>query len=203
MERPGSTRWVLTSDCAPPAVITPGSVHPGKATGRSCAPAATIRRRASTARARPPSSTSTTLVPRIATALVRGRSTAPDRSASSISLRPRTKSCPSSFALVMRKPTPGCLKIWPPSVGRSSTMATDRPVAEASVPAASPAGPPPITSDVVGGGNAHPGPADPGSASADPGSRHSLKQPLARLAALSVGRREVDTGRRCLTSDRG
>ena len=30
---PGSTRCVLTSVCAPPAVITPGSVQPGKTTG--------------------------------------------------------------------------------------------------------------------------------------------------------------------------
>src|SRR5262249_37011340 len=40
----------------------------------------------------------------------------------------------------------GCLKIWPPSVGRSSTSATSSPVAAASTAAASPAGPPPITS---------------------------------------------------------
>ena len=40
---------------------------------------------------------------------------------------------------------PGCLKICPPNVGRSSTTATERPWSAASAPAASPAGPPPIT----------------------------------------------------------
>ena len=52
--RPGSTRWVLASVCSPPAVSTPGSVQPGNATGRSCAPAASSSRRARTvAPARP------------------------------------------------------------------------------------------------------------------------------------------------------
>jgi hypothetical protein len=37
------------------------------------------------------------------------------------------------------------LKIWPPNVGRSSTMHTESPVAAVSTTAASPAGPPPIT----------------------------------------------------------
>ena len=43
---PGTTRDALTSAWAPPAVTTPGSVQPGKATGRSCAPGATRTRRA-------------------------------------------------------------------------------------------------------------------------------------------------------------
>ncbi len=50
---------------------------------------------------------------------------------------------PSAFGSVTRKPGPGCLKIWPPSVGRSSTRQTESPAAAASAAAASPAGPPP------------------------------------------------------------
>ena len=121
---PGSTRCVLTSVWAPPAVITPGSVQPGKTTGRSCAPGARITCRASTAR-----DCSTVLDEHDARAAhrdgaVRGSSVAPHRSAASISARPRAEVLAQRRRVVTRKPGPGCLKICPPSVGRSSTSAT-------------------------------------------------------------------------------
>ena len=80
---------------------------------------------------------------------MRGNRWAPLRSASSMSVRPRTKSFPSAGRLVTRKPGPGCLKIWPPSVTRSSTAATESPAPAASTVAARPAGPPPTTPNVV------------------------------------------------------
>ena len=42
MRLPGRTRWTFTRVWAAPAVITPGRVLPGKATGSSLPPAATI-----------------------------------------------------------------------------------------------------------------------------------------------------------------
>ena len=142
---PGETRCVLTRVWAPPAVITPGSVHPGKATGRSWAPGARITCRALTVVDSRSSSTRTSDVPRIETTAVRSSTVAPLRSTASISARPRTKSLPSAAASVTRNPGPGCLKIWPPSVGRSSTSATASPELAAWLAAARPAGPPPTT----------------------------------------------------------
>ena len=42
----GTSAADLSSACTAPAVITPGSVHPGNGTGRSIAPEATITARA-------------------------------------------------------------------------------------------------------------------------------------------------------------
>ena len=49
----------LSAVCAPPAVITPGSVQPGIGNGRSCEPVATMTRFAAIMRALPPTETPT------------------------------------------------------------------------------------------------------------------------------------------------
>ena len=53
---PGQTRCARTNVCSAPVVITPGSVQPGRGTGRSCAPGASTSRRGRNVTARPPTS---------------------------------------------------------------------------------------------------------------------------------------------------
>ena len=68
----GTSPELLSSDCAPPAPITPGRSAPGTGTARSRAPAATITQCACTTRATPsrktPSSKGAVLSARRATA---------------------------------------------------------------------------------------------------------------------------------------
>ncbi len=109
MRRPGSTRWVFASVCSPPAVITPGSVQPGNATGRSCAPAATTVRGVTTADAGSPSVTSTLVGPSTATTLVRRRTSTPAPSRDSITARPWRNCRSIADGSVTVNPGPGCL----------------------------------------------------------------------------------------------
>ena len=90
----GTIEAFLSSVCAAPAPITPGSVPPGIGTGRSMAPVAMMTRRARTTRASPPptSPTSTPSPGAAASACqtpVSGRNSAPLASKRCTTERPR------------------------------------------------------------------------------------------------------------------
>ena len=133
---------------APPAVTTPGSVQPGNTTGRSDAPAATKMRWACIVvePAAEPYPYTTAEVPLSETTGVPVDSSAPASPAAPISPKPRP-----NRGLISPRRSPhtraaGCLYIWLPRLGRSSTRTVRRPWPAAVPAAARPAGPPPITS---------------------------------------------------------